>query len=127
MPFAAHVYFRSPDQAWADILSWKTNAMPCVMQGIVYFLTAYLIRTVNLKAIQAPPHTIRLVHGRCLGAMGATFGLGLMVNAVAWTAWYANAGILFVLFPLVGIGAMMAGLILGGMITRFRIESTWNH
>ena len=124
MPIAAHVYFRSPDQSWSELLSWKTNAMPCFMQGVVYFLTAYLIRSVNLKAIQTSSQAVRLVHGRCLGAIVVTFTLGLFVNAFAWTSWYANAGMVFVIFPLLGIAAMMAGLIFGGMITRFRIEQS---
>ena len=122
MPTAAHVYFRLPDQTWKDLLSWQTNALPSVMHGIVYFLTAFLIRTVHLKSVESTPQAIRLVHGRCLGAIVMTSSLGLLVNAFVWTSWYAHAGIVFVFFPFLGIAAMMAGLILGGMITRFQIE-----
>ena len=124
MPTAAHVYFRSSNQSLTDLLSWQSNALPTAMQGIVYFLTAFLIRTVNLKSVQSPLQVIRLVHGRCLGAMVATFSLGLLVNAFAWTSWYANAGVVFVIFPFLGIAAMMVGLVFGGMITRFRIEQS---
>ena len=107
-----------------DLFSWQFNALPTIMHGIVYFLTAFLIRTVNHKAIQDPPQAVCLIHGRCVGAIVATFSLGLLVNAFTWTSWLANAGIVFVIFPLLGIAAMMAGLILGGMITRFRLEQT---
>ena len=126
MPMAAHVYFRSPDQSFTALLSWQTNALPSVMYGVVYFLTAYLVRTMHLKAVQALPQTVRLVHGRCLGALFTTFSLGVIVNGFVWTSWYANAGLVFVIFPILGIAAMMAGLILGGMITRFRIEQSNN-